>query len=205
LLPAWAALAYDKPRASKHLACKEFCHIIMSKGERALDFKPYVRVVEDFPKPGISFKDITPLLRDRAAFRAAIEVLAKRFEDRQVEIVTGPEARGYIFASALAFRLGAGFVPIRKPGKLPYKTRRVSYALEYGQDALEAHEDSFVPGQRVLVVDDLLATGGTIRATIDLVEALGGNVVGVGFLIELAFLEGRKRLQGYDLESLITY
>jgi adenine phosphoribosyltransferase len=170
-----------------------------------VDFKPYVRVIEDFPKPGISFKDITPLLRDREAFNAAIEVLAKRFEGQQIEIVTGPEARGYIFASALAFRLGAGFVPIRKPGKLPYKTRRVSYALEYGQDALEAHEDSFSPGQRVLVVDDLLATGGTIRATIDLVEALGGKVVGVGFLIELAFLEGRKRLQGYDLESLITY
>ncbi len=170
-----------------------------------MDFKSYVRVIEDFPKPGISFKDITPLLLDPAAFHAAIEVLARRFEDQQIEIVTGPEARGYIFASALAFRLGAGFVPIRKPGKLPYKTRRISYAMEYGQDALEAHEDSFLPGQRVLVVDDLLATGGTIRATIDLVEALGGNVVGVGFLIELAFLEGRKRLQGYELESLVTY
>jgi len=178
---------------------------MMGKGGRALDFKPYVRAIEDFPKPGISFKDITPLLRDKQAFHAAIEVLAKRFEGQQVEIVTGPEARGYIFASALAFRLGAGFVPIRKPGKLPYQTRSVSYDLEYGQDSLEAHVDSFLPGQRVLVVDDLLATGGTIRATIDLVEALGGQIVGVGFLIELGFLNGRNRLQGYDLESLIIY
>jgi adenine phosphoribosyltransferase len=170
-----------------------------------MDLKSMIRTVEDFPKPGISFKDITTLLKDGPSFHSAIEQLATRFAGKGVEMVTGPEARGYIFASALAYRLGAGFVPIRKPGKLPWKTRRLEYALEYGTDALEVHEDSFRPGQRLLVVDDLLATGGTIRATIDLVESLGARVVGVGFLIELAFLGGRNRLEGYDLHSLITY
>lgn len=170
-----------------------------------MDFKAHVRTIEDFPKPGISFKDITTLLKDKDAFHAAIETIAQRFEGKQVDIVTGPEARGYIFASALAFRLGAGFVPIRKPGKLPYKTKRISYALEYGEDALEVHEDSFQPGQKVLVVDDLLATGGTIRATVDLVESFGAKVEGVGFLIELSFLNGRERLPGHDIFSLIQY
>ncbi|HWI64108.1 MAG TPA: adenine phosphoribosyltransferase [Symbiobacteriaceae bacterium] len=170
-----------------------------------MDFKSYVRTIEDFPKPGISFKDITTLLNNKEAFHAAIETMARHFEGKQIDIVTGPEARGYIFASALAYRLGAGFVPVRKPGKLPYKTKRISYALEYGEDSLEVHEDAFTPGQRVLVVDDLLATGGTIRATIDLVESLGAKVEGVAFLIELAFLNGRKRLDGHDIMSLIEY
>lgn len=170
-----------------------------------MDFKSKIRTIEDFPKPGISFKDITTLLQDPQAFHLAIETIARHFEPQQVEIVTGPEARGYIFASALAYRLGAGFVPIRKPGKLPYKTRKITYALEYGEDSLEVHEDAFQAGQKVLVVDDLLATGGTIRATIDLVESFGANVVGVGFLIELSFLEGRKRLPNYELISLIQY
>jgi len=170
-----------------------------------LDFKSYVRTIEDFPKPGISFKDITTLLNNKEAFHAAIETIARHFEGKQIDIVTGPEARGYIFASALAYRLGAGFVPVRKPGKLPYKTKRISYALEYGEDALEVHEDAFQAGQRVLVVDDLLATGGTIRATIDLVESFDAKVEGVGFMIELAFLNGRKRLDGYDIMSLIQY
>lgn len=170
-----------------------------------MDFKSLVRTIEDFPKPGISFKDITTLLSNPEAFRAAIDQMAEPFLDKGIEVVTGPEARGYIFASALAYRLGASFVPIRKPGKLPYKTRKVTYSLEYGTDTLECHEDAITPGQRVLVVDDLLATGGTIRATVDLVESLGGNVVGVSFLIELAFLEGRKKLQNYDVHSLITY
>ncbi|MDF2627398.1 MAG: adenine phosphoribosyltransferase [Symbiobacteriaceae bacterium] len=170
-----------------------------------LDFKSYVRTIENFPKPGISFKDITTLLNNKEAFHAAIETIARHFEGKQIDIVTGPEARGYIFASALAYRLGAGFVPVRKPGKLPYKTKRISYALEYGEDALEVHEDAFLAGQRVLVVDDLLATGGTIRATIDLVESFDAKVEGVGFMIELAFLNGRKRLDGYDLMSLIQY
>jgi len=170
-----------------------------------MDFKATIRTIENFPKPGISFKDITTLLKDKDAFHAAIETIARHFEGKQVDVVTGPEARGYIFASALAFRLGAGFVPVRKPGKLPYKTKRISYALEYGEDSLEVHEDAFHPGQRVLVVDDLLATGGTIRATIDLVESFGVSVQGVGFLIELEFLQGRKRLDGYDVMSLVKY
>ncbi|HLN61611.1 MAG TPA: adenine phosphoribosyltransferase [Symbiobacteriaceae bacterium] len=170
-----------------------------------MDFKQYVRTIEDFPKPGISFKDITTLLQDKEAFHGAIETIARRFEGKQIDVVTGPEARGYILASALAFRLGAAFVPVRKPGKLPYKTKRISYALEYGEDALEVHEDAFRAGQNVLVVDDLLATGGTIRANIDLVESFGANVVGVGFLIELSFLEGRRKLTDYDVMSLIQY
>lgn len=170
-----------------------------------MDFKSQVRTIEDFPKPGISFKDITTLLKNGEAFHEAIETIARHFEGKQIEVVTGPEARGYIFASALAFRLGAGFVPVRKPGKLPYKTKRISYALEYGEDALEVHEDAFTSGQRVLVVDDLLATGGTIRATIDLVESLGADVQGVAFLIELSPLGGRQRLQGYDVISLVQY
>lgn len=170
-----------------------------------MDFKSKVRTIEDFPKPGISFKDITTLLKEKEAFHAAIETMARQFEGKGVEVVTGPEARGYIFASALAFRLGAGFVPIRKPGKLPYKTKRISYALEYGEDSLEVHEDAFSAGQKVLVVDDLLATGGTIRATVDLVESFGAHVQGIGFLIELNDLNGRNRLNGYDVFSLIQY
>ncbi len=170
-----------------------------------MDFKALIRTIEDFPKPGISFKDITTLLKDKEAYHAAIEAIARHYEHKQIDTVTGPEARGYIFASALAYRLGAGFVPIRKPGKLPYKTRRISYALEYGEDALEVHEDAFQPGQKVLVVDDLLATGGTIRATVDLVESFGAKVEGVAFLIELSFLNGRRRLEGYDVLSLVQY
>lgn len=170
-----------------------------------MDFKSRIRTVEDFPKPGISFKDITTLLKDGQAFHEAIETMATHFEGKGIEVVTGPEARGYIFASALAYRLGAGFVPVRKPGKLPAKTRAISYALEYGVDSLEVHEDGFIPGQKVLVVDDLLATGGTVRATIDLVESLGAKVEGVAFLIELSPLGGRNRLQGYDVISLVQY
>jgi len=170
-----------------------------------MDFKSRIRTVPDFPKPGISFKDITTLLKDREAFHAAIDALASHFEPMGIDMVTGPEARGYIFASTLAYRLNAGFVPIRKPGKLPYKTRSISYQLEYGQDTLEVHEDAFEPGQKVLVVDDLLATGGTLRATIDLVESLGAQVVGVAVLIELTDLGGRKRLQDHEVVSLIQF
>lgn len=170
-----------------------------------MDLKSMIREVEDFPKPGISFKDITTLLKEKDAFHAAIEAMAQQYEGKGIEIVTGPEARGYILASTLAFRLGAGFVPIRKPGKLPYKTRRVSYDLEYGQDTLEVHEDAFEPGQKVLVVDDLLATGGTLRASVDLVESCGAKVAGVGVMIELTALEGRNRLTGHDVYSLIQY
>lgn len=178
---------------------------MLGKGANFVDFKQHIRTVEDFPKPGISFKDITTLLREPGVFKEAIDALAEHFEGQQIDIVAGPEARGYIFACALAYRLGAGFVPVRKPGKLPYKTKRVSYALEYGEDSLEVHEDAFTPGQKVLVVDDLLATGGTIRAVCDLVEACGADVVGVGFVIELTFLNGREKLKGYDAFSLVQY
>lgn len=170
-----------------------------------MDFKSKIRTVEDFPKPGISFKDITTLLQDGEAFHAAIETMAAHFEPRGIDMVTGPEARGYIFASALAYRLRAGFVPIRKPGKLPWKTRSISYQLEYGEDTLEVHEDAFQPGQKVLVVDDLLATGGTIAACCNLVEKLGANVVGCCFLIHLAFLSGAKKIEPREIFSLLRY
>lgn len=170
-----------------------------------MDLEKLVRTVEDFPRPGIAFKDITTLLKEPAAFRSAIDQLAEEFAGTSPEVVAGPESRGFIFASALAYRMGAGLVPVRKPGKLPADTQRITYALEYGEDALEIHKDAIHPGQRVLVVDDLLATGGTIRATIDLVERLGAQVVGVGFLIELGFLNGRDRLRDYPLRALIRY
>lgn len=170
-----------------------------------MDLKSKIRTVEDFPKPGISFKDITTLLKDREAFAHAIEVMAQHWEGKGIDVVTGPEARGYIFASALAYRLNAGFVPVRKPGKLPCRTRRISYALEYGEDSLEVHEDAFEPGQKVLVVDDLLATGGTLGATIDLVESCGVKVEGVGVMIELTDLGGRRRLGDRDVFSVIQF
>lgn len=169
------------------------------------DLKHWIRAVEDFPRPGVSYKDITTLLKEGPLFRRAIDELADYFADRGVEVVAGPESRGFIMASALAYRLGAGLVPLRKPGKLPARARRQTYALEYGEDALEIHEDAVRPGQRVLVVDDLLASGGTIRAAIDLIESLGGQVAGVGFLIELSFLAGRQRLPGHDVHSLVIY
>ena len=170
-----------------------------------MDLKSKIRSIEDFPKPGISFKDITTLLQDGGAYRAAIDGLADHFSGRGIEVVTGPESRGFIFAAAVAYRLGCGLVPIRKPGKLPFETRKVTYSLEYGQDSLADHVYAFHKGQKALVVDDLLATGGTMKATIDLVESLGARVEGIGFLIELTFLNGRERLQGYDIFSLVQY
>ena len=170
-----------------------------------MDLKSKIRSIEDFPKPGISFKDITTLLQDGGAYRAAIDGLADHLTARWIDAVSAPDSRGFIFAAAVPYRLGCGLVPIRKPGKLPFETRKVSYSLEYGQDSLEAHVDAFHKGQKALVVDDLLATGGTMKATIDLVESLGARVEGIGFLIELTFLNGRERLQGYDIFSLVQY
>lgn len=169
------------------------------------DFKQLIRNVPDFPKKGILFYDITTLLKDKQAFAGVMNVLADRYQDRQIDLVVGIESRGFIFASALALQLQAGFVPVRKPKKLPAKTLRVTYDLEYGQDSLEIHEDAIQRGQRVLVVDDLLATGGTAAAVLDLVRQLDGEVVGVAFLIELEFLNGRKKLPGYDVYSLLKY
>ena len=172
---------------------------------QSLDLASLVRDVPDFPKPGIVFKDIMPLLANGPAFHQAVEELAEWAEPRKPDIVLGAEARGFITGGALAERLGAGFVAARKPGKLPWRTVSAKYALEYGFDALELHADAIGKGQRVLVHDDVLATGGTAAAKCELVERLGGNVVGVLFLIELDFLHGRERLGAYDVHSLITY
>jgi len=170
-----------------------------------MDLRRFIRDVPDFPKKGIVFKDITPLLNDRDALQYALTSLSERFRDRAISKVVGIESRGYIFAPAIALHLKAGFVPVRKPGKLPWKTVAEEYALEYGKDRLEIHTDAIRPGERVLIVDDLLATGGTASATRRLVERLEGNVVGAGFLVELTFLEGRSRLPGIDVVSLIGY
>jgi adenine phosphoribosyltransferase len=164
-----------------------------------------IRDIPDFPQKGIIFKDITPLLNDARSFRMAIDAMAHRYVGRHVDLVVGIEARGFIIGSALAYILNAGLIPLRKPGKLPFLTHRMSYNLEYGSAELEVHRDAIKPGQRVIIVDDLLATGGTMRASVDLMQTLEAEIVGVSFLVELSFLEGRKRLQGYDVTSLITY
>ena len=169
------------------------------------DLRAKIRDIKDFPTEGILFKDITTLLKDGPAFRRVIDLLAGHYRDAKIEIVVGIESRGFIFGGALAHQLNAGFVPVRKLGKLPGKTIEVEYELEYGRDALAMHEDAIQPGQRVLVVDDLLATGGTMAATLRLVEQAGGVVVGVAFLIELAFLHGRSKLRDYPISSLIIY
>ena len=170
-----------------------------------VDLKSKIRHVPDFPKAGILFYDITTLLKDPEGFRAAVDSLAKPFENQGVDLVVGIESRGFIFGSAVADRLGAGFSPVRKPGKLPSKTTRASYSLEYGTDALEIHDDAVQQGQRVLIVDDLLATGGTARATSQLVKRLGGQVHALAFLIELKELNGREKLNGERIHAVLTY
>jgi len=171
----------------------------------SFDLRATIRDIPDFPKPGIVFKDIMPLLADAGALRAAVEQLAEWAEPREIDYVVGAEARGFILGSALAYRLGCGFVCARKPGKLPYLTVGAKYALEYGFDALEMHVDAVPQGARVLVHDDLLATGGTAKAKIDLIEQLGGEVVGLAFVVELSFLGGRDKLYPYPVHSLVTY
>jgi adenine phosphoribosyltransferase len=169
------------------------------------DFTAYVRDIPDFPQPGIMFKDITPLLHDPVAFKASIESLIEAFKDLDIDYVVGVESRGFILGAPIALALGVGFIPVRKPGKLPYDTERIDYTLEYGSGSLEIHRDAVKPGQRVLILDDLLATGGTIKGTRALIERLGGVVVGAGFLIELSFLNGREHLPGLNVQSLLTY
>jgi adenine phosphoribosyltransferase len=164
-----------------------------------------IRDVPDFPKPGIVFKDIMPLVADPTSLQQTIDLLSEWARPREPDIILGAEARGFIFGGALAYELGCGFVAARKPGKLPWKTVEATYELEYGTDSLQVHADSLVAGQRVIVLDDVLATGGTARAKIDLVEQLGGAVAGALFVIELTFLNGRERLAGYDVHALISY
>jgi adenine phosphoribosyltransferase len=167
--------------------------------------KKLIRTVPDFPRPGILFYDITTLLKDPTGFAPLSDALAFHYFDRDVDLVLGIEARGFIFGPALAYRLNAGFVPVRKPRKLPAPTAKVTYDLEYGSDSLEVHIDAIEPGQNVIIVDDLLATGGTMEATVSLVRQLGGNVLGLGFAIELDFLKGRDRFPDYDVFSLLHY
>jgi adenine phosphoribosyltransferase len=169
------------------------------------NLKQLIREVPDFPKPGILFYDITTLLKNRDGLRGVIDGLCQHYRDAHVDVVVGVEARGFIFAPALAYALGAGFVPVRKPKKLPAECIRVSYDLEYGQDTLEMHRDAVAPGARALIVDDLLATGGTAAAVARLVEQAGGKVVGAGFVVELTFLHGRAKLAGHDVFSLLAY
>jgi len=170
-----------------------------------VNLRDHIRNIPDFPIPGIMFRDITPLLADPAALAESIEAMCRPWRDSRVELVAAMEARGFIFGTAMAKELGAGFVPVRKGGKLPFKTRSIEYTLEYRNDALFIHEDAVRPGQRVLVVDDLIATGGTARAVAQLVELLGGEIVGFGFLVELIDLRGRDVLAGYDVRSEIKY
>jgi adenine phosphoribosyltransferase len=171
----------------------------------ATELKKLIREVPDFPKPGINFYDITTLLKDANGFKKAVDALIERVRDEKIDTVIGIESRGFIFASPIAYHLGVGFVPVRKPKKLPAEKVSVSYELEYGQDSLEMHKDAVGQGHKVLIVDDLIATGGTAKAVVDLVESLGGQIVGLAFVIELKFLNGREKLNGYNVFSLITY
>lgn len=170
-----------------------------------MDLKDKIRVIDDFPVKGISFKDITTLLQDKEAFKLAIDQMAEYFRDKNIDIVVGPEARGFILGAPLAYAIGAGFVPVRKKGKLPYDTMSISYSLEYGSDDIEIHKDAIKKGQKVIIIDDLLATGGTIESVVKLVESIGGEIVSVGFLIELNSLNGRERIKNYDVMSLLQY
>jgi adenine phosphoribosyltransferase len=169
------------------------------------DLKAHIREVPDFPKPGINFYDITTLLQDPLALRMTVDRFVWLFAQQRIDKVVGIESRGFMFAPIVAYDLNAGFVPVRKPGKLPYKKIRETYDLEYGTDSIEMHADAIQPGEHVLIVDDLVATGGTALAAAKMVESLGGKVAGFGFIIELTFLPGRQKLQGYEVESLIQY
>jgi adenine phosphoribosyltransferase len=169
------------------------------------DLKTLIREVPDFPKPGINFYDITTLLKDKAGFRRTVDSLCDHYRGRAIDLVVGIEARGYFFAPAMALALGAGFIPVRKPKKLPHTVRSIEYQLEYGTDQLEIHADAIEPGQNVLIIDDVLATGGTASAVARLISQLEGKVVGVGFVIELTFLAGKNKLADYDVFSLLQY
>lgn len=173
--------------------------------EEKMDLRNKIRNVQDFPKPGIGFKDITTLISDPEGFKEAVDAMVEHLKDLNIDVVVGPEARGFIFGTPVAYKLGAGFVPIRKPGKLPAEVESYTYELEYGTDTLEIHKDAIRPGMKVAIVDDLLATGGTVKAAAKLVEKLGGEVVALEFLIELTFLNGRSKLDGYNVHTLVEY
>ncbi|MFC7320989.1 adenine phosphoribosyltransferase [Halobacillus campisalis] len=170
-----------------------------------MDYKEHIAIVEDWPKKGIKFKDITPLMDNGKAFKSAVDEIVEYSKDKEIDIIVGPEARGFIVGCPVSYALEIGFAPVRKEGKLPRETIKVDYGLEYGKDVLTLHKDAIKPGQRVLIVDDLLATGGTIEATINLVEQLGGVVAGCAFLVELTYLDGRDKLDGYDVLTLMQY
>lgn len=170
-----------------------------------MDYKDFIRVIPDFPQQGIRFKDITTLLKNGEVYRNAIDEIAKFAMDKEIDLIAGPEARGFVIGAPLSYTLGKGFIPVRKSGKLPGEVIEAQYNLEYGKDALTIHKDSIQPGQKVLIADDLLATGGTIKTTIDLIEQLGGVVVGAAFLIELTYLNGRDNLGDIDIYSLVKY
>jgi adenine phosphoribosyltransferase len=172
---------------------------------KSLDLKRIIRDVPNFPKPGIIFKDITTLLKDPAAFKKAVDLLAAKYKNTKIDYVVAIESRGFIFGAVLAYKLGAGFVPVRKKGKLPYKTKNVTYSLEYGTDTLEIHEDAIPPKSKVIIVDDLLATGGTIQAVINLVKGLGAKIVGVAFLIELTFLKGKEKIKDVPVCTILQF
>ncbi|HCW54255.1 MAG TPA: adenine phosphoribosyltransferase [Clostridium sp.] len=170
-----------------------------------MDFKEKIRVIEDFPKEGISFKDITTLIGDAEGLKESIDAIVNYLKDKNIDAIVGPEARGFIFGVPVAYALGVGFIPVRKPGKLPAETISVTYDLEYGSDTIEIHKDAIKPGQRVAVVDDLLATGGTVEAVAKLIEQAGGVVASLDFVTELTELKGRDKLKGYDVMSLVEY
>ena len=209
-------LRSDSPRVARS-ATRVKCRLVITRHhngkarvpqariKRLNTLKELIREVPDFPKPGILFYDITTLLKDAAGLRATIDAFKEQYAGLKIDVVLGVEARGFIFAPALAYALGAGFVPVRKPKKLPSACARVTYDLEYGTDTLEIHTDAIAKGARVLIVDDLLATGGTARAVTQLVEQLGGTVAGLGFMVELTFLGGRQKLAGYEIYSLLQY
>ncbi|MEQ8197951.1 MAG: adenine phosphoribosyltransferase [Clostridiaceae bacterium] len=170
-----------------------------------MNLKEKIRIIEDFPKKGISFKDVTTLIEDGESFKYSIDEIIKSIKDKNIDIIVGPEARGFIFGVPVAYAMGLGFVPVRKAGKLPWDTDKVEYDLEYGTDALEIHKNAIKPGQKVAIIDDLLATGGTIAAVAKLVEQAGGEVVSLNFLIELEELKGRDKLKGYSVDSILKY
>lgn len=170
-----------------------------------MNFKSKIRVIEDFPEKGVSFKDITTLIKDKQSFKEVVDIMIENLKDKKVDYIVGPEARGFLFGSAVAYGLGIGFIPVRKPGKLPSEVIRDEYELEYGSNVLEIHKDAIKKGDRIAIVDDLLATGGTVLSAAKLIEKLGGEVVGMEFLIELKFLNGKDKLKKYHVNTIVKY